>query len=160
MGSRPAKRAICGRLAQMVRASVLHTGGQRFKPSTAHHLPRSLLPAFSLANNLSKRSARFIALTISSRVAQKEWMLPSLISLSIDIRVTFQYHFPFCHNSFDKRLTTPKSFVKLLTHFIALFIPCSDLVFCHHFATILFSTTQHLSIEKSDYFNSGGEGGI
>ena len=26
-----------GRLAQLVRASVLHTGGQRFKSSTAHH---------------------------------------------------------------------------------------------------------------------------
>ena len=37
MGSRPAKRATYGRLAQLVRASVLHTGGQRFKSSTAHH---------------------------------------------------------------------------------------------------------------------------
>ena len=37
MGSRPAKRATRGRLAQLVRAPVLHAGGQRFKSSTAHH---------------------------------------------------------------------------------------------------------------------------
>ena len=37
MGSNPAKRAILGRLAQLVRAPALHAGGQRFKSSTAHH---------------------------------------------------------------------------------------------------------------------------
>ena len=37
MGSRPAKRATRGRLAQLVRAPALHAGGQRFESSTAHH---------------------------------------------------------------------------------------------------------------------------
>ena len=43
MGSSPAKRATFpslptkGGLAQMVRASVLHTEGQRFESSIAHH---------------------------------------------------------------------------------------------------------------------------
>ena len=36
VGSSPAKRAT-GRLAQLVRASVLHTEGHRFEPCTAHH---------------------------------------------------------------------------------------------------------------------------
>ena len=51
MGSSPAKRATlpfkspirhigfspCGRLAQLVRASVLHTEGHRFESCIAHH---------------------------------------------------------------------------------------------------------------------------
>ena len=45
MGSSPAKRAFVfatathGRLAQVVRASVLHTEGLRFESSIAHHSP-------------------------------------------------------------------------------------------------------------------------
>jgi hypothetical protein len=76
VGSSPAKRAILkrapgkslafwvykGRLAQLVRASVLHTEGQRFKSSTAHFfyyisriIPGELFypqPSGKITNNL------------------------------------------------------------------------------------------------------------
>lgn len=37
VGSNPAKRAILGRLAQLVRAPALHAGGHWFESITAHH---------------------------------------------------------------------------------------------------------------------------
>ena len=44
-----------GRLAQLVRASVLHTGGQRFEPSIAHHFLTVPKPFVHLAIRAIRR---------------------------------------------------------------------------------------------------------
>jgi hypothetical protein len=75
VGSRPAKRAILtyrGRLAQLVRASVLHTEGQRFKPSTAHFSfnfsPEWLVIDGTLIVLLTQLAADFTLFIVSSEV--------------------------------------------------------------------------------------------
>ncbi len=64
-----------GRLAQLVRAPVLHTGGHRFEPCIAHHLIPFLLPSSRFALSLvvaseSPQLHRFAVFAIGARAPE------------------------------------------------------------------------------------------